>query len=49
MERYIGILGIFTILAIAYLLSNNRKKIDKKIIFWGLSLQMFFAWRKMGI
>ena len=43
MERYIGILGIFTILAIAYLLSNNRKKIDKKIIFWGLSLQMFFA------
>ena len=43
MERYIGILGIFTILAIAYLLSNNRKIIDKKIIFWGLSLQMFFA------
>ena len=43
MERYIGILGIFTILGIAYLLSNNKNKIDKKIIFWGLSLQMFFA------
>ena len=43
MERLIGILGIFSILGIAYLLSNNKKKIDKKIIFWGLSLQMFFA------
>ena len=43
MERLIGILGIFAILAIAYLLSNNRKKIDVKLIFWGLSLQMFFA------
>jgi CNT family concentrative nucleoside transporter len=36
-------LGILAILGIAYLLSNNKKKIDKKIIFWGLSLQMFFA------
>ena len=43
MEKLIGILGIFSILGIAYLLSNNKKKIDKKIIFWGLSLQMFFA------
>ena len=43
MNRFMGILGIFALLGIAYLLSNNKKKIDKKIIFWGLSLQMFFA------
>ena len=43
MYKYIGILGIFSLLGIAYLLSNNKNKIDKKIIFWGLSLQIFFA------
>ena len=43
MNRFIGILGIIAILSISYLLSNNRKKIDVKLIFWGLSLQMFFA------
>ena len=43
MNRFIGVFGILAILGIAYLLSNNKKKIDKKIIFWGLSLQMFFA------
>ena len=43
MDRFIGVFGILAILGIAYLLSNNKKKIDKKIIFWGLSLQIFFA------
>jgi len=43
MNKYIGIIGIFAILGIAYLISNNKNKIDKKIILWGLSLQMFFA------
>jgi CNT family concentrative nucleoside transporter len=43
MERFIGILGIFAILGIAYLLSNNKKKINLKLILWGLSLQIFFA------
>ena len=28
MNRFIGILGIFAILGIAYLLSNNKKSID---------------------
>ena len=35
MDRFIGVFGILAILGIAYLLSNNKKKIDKKIIFWG--------------
>ena len=43
MDRLIGILGIFSILCIAYLFSNNRKKIDFKLILWGISLQIFFA------
>ena len=43
MNKYIGILGIFAILGIAYLLSNNRSKINIKLILWGLSLQIFFA------
>ena len=43
MSRFIGILGIFAILGIAYLLSNNRKKIQPRIIIWGLSLQLLFG------
>ena len=43
MGRFIGIFGILALLGIAYLLSNNKKKINKKIILWGLSLQIFFA------
>ena len=43
MEKFISVFGIFTILGLAYLLSNNKNKIDKKLIFWGISLQIFFA------
>ena len=43
MNRFIGILGIFAILGIAYLLSNNKKKIQPRIIIWGLSLQILFG------
>jgi|TARA_B110000967_G_scaffold206073_1_gene251937 CNT family concentrative nucleoside transporter len=43
MERYTGIIGILTILGLAFILSNNRKKINSKIIIWGLGLQFFFA------
>ena len=43
MERIIGIFGIIAILAIAYIFSNNRKKINFKLIMWGISLQIFFA------
>ena len=43
MDRFTGILGIFFILGISYLLSNNRKEIDFRLIFWGLGLQLFFG------
>jgi len=43
MERFIGILGIFAILGIAYFLSNNRKNIDLRLVTWGLGLQLLFG------
>ena len=43
MNKFIGIFGVFAILGLAYLLSNNKNKIDKKLILWGISLQIFFA------
>ena len=43
MNKYIGIIGVFAILGIAYLLSNNKKNIDLRLIIWGLGLQLFFG------
>ena len=43
MERFIGILGIFTILGVAYLMSNNKKNIDLRIVTCGLGLQLLFG------
>ncbi|MEE9189857.1 MAG: nucleoside transporter C-terminal domain-containing protein [Candidatus Neomarinimicrobiota bacterium] len=43
MDRYIGILGIFSLLLIAYAISNNRKAINWRIVFWGLGIQLLFA------
>ena len=43
MERFTGIIGILLILGIAYLLSNNKKNIDIRLIVWGLGLQIFFG------
>lgn len=38
-----GILGIITVLAVAYALSYNRKRIDWKLIGGGLLMQLIFA------
>ena len=38
-----GILGIITLLGIAFLLSNNKKKIDYMLVLWGLGLQLLFG------
>lgn len=43
MQRFIGILGMLILLAIAFAMSNNRRAISKRIVFWGLGLQLFFA------
>jgi len=43
MERFSGIFGIILILAIAFLLSNNRKAINYRLVFSGLGLQLALA------
>ena len=43
MDRFIGILGIFAILGITYLMSNDKKNIDMRIVIWGLGLQLLFG------
>ncbi|AWV97794.1 NupC/NupG family nucleoside CNT transporter [Arcticibacterium luteifluviistationis] len=43
MERFTGLLGIVVLLGIAFLMSNNKKKINIKLVLWGLGLQLSFA------
>ena len=43
MERFTGILGMIAILGIAYLMSNDKKNIDLRLIVWGLGLQLLFG------
>ncbi|NOZ62295.1 MAG: NupC/NupG family nucleoside CNT transporter [Calditrichaeota bacterium] len=43
LQRLIGIIGIFVLLGIAWLLSNNRRKIDYRVVAWGIALQILFA------
>src|ERR1700691_1137495 len=43
MERFTGILGLVVVMAVAYLFSSNRRAIQPRVIFWGLGLQIGFA------
>jgi concentrative nucleoside transporter, CNT family len=43
MGRFTGILGLLTMLAIAYAFSTNRKKINPRTVAVGLTLQIVFA------
>ena len=43
MGRFTGILGLLTMLAIAYIFSTNRKKINPRTVAVGLALQIVFA------
>ena len=43
MEHLRSIIGVFFLLGLAWLLSNNKKKIDLRLVIWGLSLQLLFA------
>jgi len=43
MERFTGLIGVVVLLSIAFAMSNNRKKLNWRLIFWGLGLQLFFA------
>jgi len=43
MGRFTGILGILTMLGLAYAFSTNRKAIRLKTVGWGIGLQLLFA------
>jgi concentrative nucleoside transporter, CNT family len=43
MGRFTGILGLLTMLALAYAFSTNRRAIRAKTVVWGLGLQLVFA------
>ncbi|MBX6358645.1 NupC/NupG family nucleoside CNT transporter [Pseudacidobacterium ailaaui] len=43
MGRFTGVLGLLTMLALAWGFSTNRKAIRWRTVFWGLGLQLLFA------
>jgi len=43
MGRFTGVLGLLTMLGLAYLFSTDRKAIKLKTVLWGLGLQLSFA------
>src|SRR5258707_10232889 len=43
MGRFTGILGLLTMLGLAYIFSTNRRAIRLKTVAWGLGLQLAFA------
>jgi concentrative nucleoside transporter, CNT family len=43
LDRFTGLLGIIAVLGAAWLGSTNRSRIRWRTVFWGLSLQLIFA------
>ena len=43
MHRLVGVLGLLTMMGLAYLFSTNRRAIRGKTVAWGLGLQIVFA------
>ena len=44
MHRLVGVLGMLTMMAFAFLFSTNRRAIRGKTVAWGLGLQIVFAY-----
>jgi len=42
-NRYMNVIGIATLITVAYIFSNNRSQINRKLVVNGLLLQTFFA------
>jgi concentrative nucleoside transporter, CNT family len=43
MSRFTGLLGLLTMMGLAYLFSTNRRAIKLKLVAWGLGLQIALA------
>jgi concentrative nucleoside transporter, CNT family len=46
-HRFVGILGMITMLSLAYIFSTDRRAIRYKTVSWGLGLQIAFAFLVM--
>jgi concentrative nucleoside transporter, CNT family len=47
MHRLVGVLGMITMMTLAFLFSTNRRAIRVKTVAWGLGLQIVFAYLVM--
>ncbi|MFZ3200457.1 MAG: nucleoside transporter C-terminal domain-containing protein [Candidatus Acidiferrales bacterium] len=47
MHRFVGVLGMLTMMALAWAFSTNRRAIRMKTVGWGLGLQIVFAFLVM--
>jgi CNT family concentrative nucleoside transporter len=43
MERFTGLIGILLVLGIAFLVSNNRRRINPRLVISGMALQLLIA------
>ncbi len=43
LDRAVSFLGIFFFIFLAWLMSNNRKEVNWKLVGWGVGLQLVFA------
>src|SRR5262245_7584048 len=43
LDRALSAIGIFVLIGLAWLMSNNKGKIDWRLVAWGLGLQLIFA------
>lgn len=49
MDRFIGLLGIVSLLGIAWVFSDDRRRIPWRIVVWGIGLQFLFTFLVLGI
>lgn len=49
MEKLISFIGIFALLALAYLVSENKKKVDFRLVATGIGLQLILALLVLGV
>ncbi|HVJ86371.1 MAG TPA: nucleoside transporter C-terminal domain-containing protein [Caulifigura sp.] len=41
--QYQGLLGVAAVIAVCFVMSDNRRRIDWRLVIWGMSLQFAFA------
>jgi CNT family concentrative nucleoside transporter len=49
MEKLAAIIGLVAFLGFAYAISESRSHVNKKIIFWGVGLQVLLALLILGV